>query len=133
MPVIDKLLSLATVGSAVANTTLLPRLVSGLTGILALTVIAALMGGTLLISGFYAIYIALVSYGLDTRAAAVTVALLIFVTMAITLCLLVIRVRHLKELSHYEIRRDLPGLSQVIKVAEAFMEGLLTPRKEHND
>jgi|GEM_PF-3521134 hypothetical protein len=128
MSFIDKLVGLATVGSAVANTTVLHRVASGLTGILALTMIASLIGGALLIAGFYGVYLGLVYYGLNPYAAAVTVALLTIATLAILLLLLAVRLRHLKELSHYEVQRDLPGMSQIVKVVDAFMEGLLTPR-----
>lgn len=129
----DKFLGLATVGSAVANAALLHRLVSNLTNILALTLVGAFMGGVLLSGGFFAIYFGLVHYGFAPYVATMTVAALIVMTMAVIFFLIAFRMRQLRELSRYSLRRDLPGLSQIAKIAEAFMEGLSTPKSKPDD
>jgi large-conductance mechanosensitive channel len=127
MSVTEKALSLVAVGSAVVNAASFHRLVSGLTHILALTFIGAWMGSVLLIGGFFAIYFGLVHYGLDPYAAAITVALLMFLMMASILLLVVTRIRHLREVSCRSLQ-NLPGLSQIANIAEAFMEGWLGAR-----
>ena len=126
MPIMDKLLGLATVGSAVANTALFHRFTTSLTNILALTLIGSLMAGLLLIGAYIAIYFGLVHYGLDPIAAIITVAVLLIITIATIFLLIAVRLRQLREISHYSIHSNLPNLSKIPSIVEAFMEGLFS-------
>ena len=129
MLILDKLLGIATVGSVVANATSLQRLLSGLTSILALTVIGTILGSVLLVGCFGALYMALVYFGLNIYAAAVMVSLLMFAAMAVVFLIVIVRLRQLRELTRNNMRTPYPGFSQVSKIFDAFIEGILETRK----
>jgi hypothetical protein len=122
---IGKLMGLATVGSSLANVTLLHRFLASATSVVALTMISAFMCCVLLIGIFGATYISLVHYGLDPYAAAITVALIMIIMTGGCVSLTIIRLRQLREIPHHNMHRDIPGMSHISSIADAFMKGFL--------
>ncbi len=122
---VDKLLGLAGMGSSIANVSLLKRFLSGITVVLALTAISSTMIGMIAIVGFYGLYVALIHYGLEHSAAVVMVVSLALIVAGTLATMAAIRWRELREMPRII---ESPLLSQVGKLAEAFMNGLTAGR-----
>ncbi len=124
---LGKLLSIATVGSTFANVALLRRFLSGVTGVVALVVVSAIMGCVILVAGLAAAYFGLIHYGLDPYAAALTIAVFMLLIMGLLIGLTAVRLRHLRELPYHDMYQELPSLSRVAGITDAFLDGLLNP------
>jgi hypothetical protein len=133
MSIVNKLLGLATVGSTLANVTLLHRFLSAATTIVTLTVLSACMCCILLAGGFYAVYAGLIHYGIEPYTAALAVGALVVVLTVVIVTLTIYRVKRLRELPYYSGPRHMPQLSHIQSAAHAFMDGLLNPRPSRDD
>jgi len=123
----NKLLGIATIGNTLASIMLLHRFLSGLTDVVALAIVSAFIFCMFLAAGFCAGYFGLVHYGFTPYAAAVLVAVSIFLLATIFAVLTFIRLRQLRDLHRHDLQRDTPGLSRISSTAHAFMEGFLNP------
>ncbi len=123
---IEKIMSVVSIGGTVANVALLQRFLSGVTVVVALTVISAFMIGLMLTGLFGALYFCLVHYGLLPEIAALMVALFALL-MTITLAVIVIlRVKHLRGLPSQMLRKDLSSLAPLGEVLESFINGFMS-------
>ncbi len=129
MSYIDKVLGIAGMGSTIANVSLLKRFLSGVTTVIALTAISSTMAGMLLLTAIYGLYLGLIHYGLEPVAAVVAMGSLALIITAILAWMAVMRWRELRELPH--IMTHGPLMGQVNRIADAFVDGLLSRR--HND
>jgi hypothetical protein len=126
---ISKLMGLASIGSSVANVALLQRFLEGIIGIIALTIVSAMMAGMLVVSGFYAAYVGLMHYGLDPDAAGVTIILLACIATLSLIGWVVWQLRNLRELPRHALPHGLPPvMARATDMAQAFIEGFLHPR-----
>jgi len=125
MSAISKLLGVATLGSTLASVALLRRFLSGVTSVVALVIVTAIMGCVLLLGALGAAYLGLVHYGLDPYVAALTVAAFMFLVVATLMGFTIIRLRHLRELPYHDLHPEIPNLSRISDIANAFMDGLL--------
>ena len=122
---IEKLLSIATVGSAFANAGILQRLIVDVTKLMALTIITAIMGCTLLIGLFTGIYYSLIHFGLEPFAAAATLIGFMFLLTLLLIAFTVTRLRQMRSVHFVQLHRDIPGLSRIVGIGEAFIDGFL--------
>ena len=121
----NKLMDLASIGSMLANVTLLRRFLTDVTGVIALTVLSALMGSLLVAASLCGIYIGLTHYGLDPVAGLFTVIALAFLLTAGLALATVRRVRMMREFSYHGLPQDVaPPISRLGSIANAFFEGL---------
>jgi hypothetical protein len=125
MSTVDKFLGLAGMGSTLVHASVLKRFLSGVTAVVALTVISSTMAGMIAVVGFYALYLGLVHYGLDYRAAVVTVSGFAVILTAALATLAVLRWRHLREMPRL---LETPVFGDMGRIAEAFINGLKTGR-----
>jgi hypothetical protein len=122
---ISKLIGLASIGGAFMNVSMLQRFLSGITSVIALTVMGALTASMLIACAFFGIYISLVRYGMETEAAFITVLGLVFFLTVALAGLAWLRLQRLRELPyHIMLRRDIPVVSKVHGVVNAFLDGL---------
>jgi len=121
---LDKLIGLTTIGSTLAGLTMLQRFLAGVTGVLALTVVSALMSGLILMGGFITAYFTLVHYGVEPMLAALTVTSATCMVTALLIIFTLIKVRRLKEMSQHHLYRDVPSLAHIGDIASAFIKGL---------
>ena len=126
---IGKLISLISLGGTVASVAMLKRFLAGLTVVIALTIVSALMVAVLISGCFVALYIGLTRFGIDSDMALTIVGLLILSITVISGWLAVIKMRELRELPfHPSDHSEIPSLSKLGGIAAAFAEGLLTTR-----
>ena len=125
MAIVEKLLGVATIGGALANVALLERFLTGITHVVALSVISGLMICLLLIGTFFGLYFGLTHYGLDPTVAALTVGALAFLITLGIIGLTVLKLRQLQELPVHAIHASMPVLAHLSSLAAAFIEGLL--------
>jgi len=118
---LNKFVGMASIGSSFANIALLQRFLEGIVGVIALTILSAMMAGMLIMSAFYGLYLGLTRYGLDPDAALVAVvAIGSFLTAALS-ALTVARLRQLRELPLRTA--PMPTLSRLTNVTHAFIDG----------
>jgi hypothetical protein len=122
-------MGLASIGSSLANVSLLHRFLEGIISLIALTIVSAMMAGMLILTGLYGIYVVLTRYGLTPDAALVTI---IALGLAITLALVSLtyaRLRHLRSLPELILPRNFLPLARTARLTQAFMEGFRSRSK----
>lgn len=124
MPMLNKLLGVATLGSTWGSVVVLSRFVSGAARLVALTIITAFLCCLLLLAGFAVVYYGLVSYGLEPYVAAVAVALMIFLTTVILGILTLTHIQKLRDLMRRRLSPSASLPSRVEGLANAFLDGL---------
>jgi len=132
MSSINKLLGLASVGSTIANVSLLQRFLTDVTAVVALTAVAGTMLGAIVILGFYGLYLGLIAHGLDPQTAFIAVSVLALVVIALVTTIAVMRWRHLRATPHNILSLDTPIVAQVGRLVDSFLAGLMGP-ETHRD
>jgi hypothetical protein len=126
-----RLKDLIAVTGMVTNIALLDSFLTGVTNVIALTVIAALMSGLCLVGGLLLLYLGMTHYGVEPFIAALVVtgaALFIAASLVITV---VLKLRDLRKLSHYTSHSNLPIVSRIGRIADAFIDGFTRPGRPH--
>jgi len=124
---IDRLLGLAGMGSTIANVSMIKQFLSGIAVVVAFTAISGTMAGMLLTAGLYALYVSLMHHGLDPVAAAIMVSSLAVIIMAGFGGVALVQWRQLREIPRlFSIEK--PIIKRAHRLAEAFIEGLMTER-----
>jgi len=129
---IEKLLSLsglAGVGGTIVNISLLKRFLSCVAAIVAFTAISGTMAGMLLIGALYALDLSLIHHGMTSLGAG-----LLSCGLAITLVMLFgvlafMRWQQLRDMPSL-LSRETPFIHRAGKLAEAFIDGLMSERTE---
>lgn len=125
--------TLAARESSPASTLLLQQLLAGVVTILVLSVMAAFLAAALILGASYSVYALLIAQGMAPGVAQAClgiflVLLIVLLAMAIAAC-----ARNIQ----YNFRRILqpsaPLTARVNGVANAFFDGLLTPRLKRRD
>jgi hypothetical protein len=129
MSSLDKILSIAGVGSTIANAALLRRFLAGVMLAIILAAMSGTMLGALFIAVFYGVYFALVANGVHSLTAASIVVGTIVALTVFTTVFAWFRWRRLREMSRH---LESPGsiVSKVTRLADSFLDGLLKPRHE---
>ena len=128
---LGKLMGLATLGSGLANVRLLQRFLSGVATVIALTIVSAILVGMLLVSAFIGAFFLLTHLGLDPVAAGILVLVTVFIAIGSCVALTVIRIQELRDIPNQTLNFDLPGMSSVIGIVEAFVHGFASHIKSH--
>ena len=123
---ISKLAGLVSIGGTVANVTLFQRFLQDVTSIIALTVLSTLIGGILLASGFYGLFLSLIHFGMSSDSAVTTVLTIMIALAAGSAALAYVRVRRLRELPSQTLRTEVPVVARIESIARAFMKGYKT-------
>jgi hypothetical protein len=126
---IGKLLGVATVGTTVASVGLMHRFLSGMAKIMVLAIVSAFMVCAMLASVFTMTYFCLVHYGLDPYVAGITLGIVaLFLTIALVM-VTVDQIRHLRDLSHFSLRKFRSDWPDIGNIASAFIDGFLDHKK----
>ena len=126
---LGKILSVATVGSALANQGLLHRCFFSAINVLVLAIVSAFMLCMLLIGSLALAYLGLIHYGVDPSSAGIVLGLLV---LSITLILMAIaynQMQKIRKLSHQSllsVGSDLPDVGNIVM---AFIDGFLNNKK----
>jgi len=120
----EKLMGIATIGSALANVTLLHRFLAKAVVVVALTVISALLTGAVLIALFYEAYWELTQHGL---ASDVAVVVLTIFAIVLTASFIWVTLAHLGRLRGGPniLQQHFPAFSHLGNIVDAFVDGLL--------
>ena len=123
IPMISKLAGIASIGGSIANVSLIQRFLSGLTSIIAFTVLSALMAGMLIVCAFYGAYAWLLQYGMDQTSAVEVILGLMFFLTAVLASVAYWRLQELRKFPTQLLHREVPGLARVSSVVNAFLDG----------
>lgn len=120
----EKLMGIATVGSALANVTLLHRFLSRFVVVVAFTVISALLTGAILIALFYEAYWELTEHGLASDVAVGALTILAIFLTALFAWLTLAHLRRLRGTPNI-LQQHFPAFSHLGGIVDAFVDGLL--------
>lgn len=104
---------------------LFQRLLGGIAAVMVLALIASVLTGVLVIGGLYAIYLTLIAYGLDTQAAAISLAVVTLVLIAGCFGGAVLCARNLRTVMRRMMIMESPVAYRAGTVANAFVDGLM--------
>jgi hypothetical protein len=127
MSTFEKVIGVAGMGTTLVNASLLKRFLSDVTMVVALTAISGTMVGMILIVGFYGLYLTLMHNGLQPEAAIFTVGGIVLVIAATLGGMAYSRFRQLRDLPG-NMLEETPVIGHLSKLAEAFIDGLMTGR-----
>src|SRR5690242_11676755 len=126
---ISKLVGLASMGGTFANVKMLQKFLAGITGVIAWTVIGALMAGAVILFAFYGVYVGLVYAGMTSNAAVITIFFLLLLLTMFFAGMAVLKLQQLREMPYYVVRHNMPpAVHRVGGVVNAFLDGLTEPR-----
>ncbi len=114
-----------------AGTSLFQRLLVGLAAALALSLIASLLAGALIIGTAYYAYNVLVERGLDADAAFFSVGFFVLFLFVMMLVAAVACVRSLRDLPRRILDQEAPLTHRAGNIASAFIDGLMTHKPRY--
>ncbi len=126
---LGKLLGLATVGGTLASVGVMHRLLLSMVNIIIMAIAGAFMACALLASMFYTAYFCLVRYGVPSYDAGFMLSATALLITSVLTVIILWKLRQLRDLSRYGLHKDGEGLPDIGKVAIAFLEGFLNPKK----
>ncbi len=122
----EKLLNIAMLGNMLTRSSGLRRVMPGMVKTVLkavlLSIVAAILGGMLLSAAFYGAYVTL-SHQMDPNMAMILVVCVAFATVLILLSLATLQVQKLSKIALTLAPQDVPVLSHVSTVVDAFMDG----------
>jgi len=108
---------------------MLQKFLVGITTIVTLTIIGAMLGSLFLICGFSLLYLELTRNGLDPAVALLLIGGIVFVMTLTLVVLAVLRIRELQEMPVLSlVQRNVPTLAYAHEIAESFLSGLLSTK-----
>lgn len=125
---LDSLIGIGMICRSIAASTLYPRLVTHLTTVVILSVLTALMAGTLIIGLFGAGFFTMLQYEVPVVVAMVVTAGIAILATAILARITLTRARQLRD-----IVAPTPLADQVSSIASAFMDGWENPAPKERD
>ncbi len=126
IPLIEKIVGLASIGGAISNVALLRRFLTDIASVVVLSVLSSMAGGMLILCAFYWMYVGLIYYGVGRED-----ALLALTSLAILLTILLVswttvRIRlRLRSVSAQAMTSEKSPAPLVLpNVVNAFIDGL---------
>ena len=126
---LGKLLGLVTVGGTLASVGVMHRFLLSMVNIIILAIASAFMACALLASMFYTAYFCLVRYGVPAYDAGIMLSATALLITTVLTVMTIWKLRQLRDLSCHGLHKDGEGLPDIGKVAVAFLEGFLNPKK----
>lgn len=94
-----------------------------------LTVVSAFMVGAVMVGALFMLHHTLISYGLTTDVANLSVAAFALLMTLVLVLAVNLQLQKLQESLHEVLRRQSPIPSKITETAEAFIHGLTTPAR----
>ena len=126
---LGKLLGLVTVGGTLASVGVMHRFLLRMVNIIILAIASAFMACALLASMFYTAYFCLVRYGVPAYDAGIMLSATALLITTVLTVMTLWKLRQLRDLSCHGFYKDGEDRPDIGKVAAAFIEGFLTPKK----
>ena len=133
MFLLGKLLGVIAVQRTLSDTSVFQQFLVGTARLILLSVLTAFMVGILLVGGFYAIHMALVSYGLTADAACIVVACVAALITIMLILFIQAQLHKLQNTLQRLLRQQAPIASRATEIVEAFVQGLMTPTPTKKD
>ena len=124
MSKLGTILGIISIGKAFTGTPVYKRLLSGVAVVICMTIVTGMLAGALLLTIFYGVYQAFLTYGLESTPAMVATAALALMTLVVLAISTINYLRDLMNVPHIVSEFQSPLLSKATGIAQAFMEGL---------
>lgn len=126
IPRVAALLGTLSLSRSYADVPVIRKMLSGITMMIALTIVSGIMISALIVGGLYAAYLVQVYYGMQPVAAFVITGVLAVIITMIFVSATIMHSRNLAEMPKHLFKTESPLTYRASGIANAFLDGLLT-------